>query len=301
MPIFENPFSLEIPIRIGNLNTIFFINNNLFVNNAECTSYPHSHHDYEIRYLNSGVCNQIINGQSFPLKAGELLLVHPHEYHHQSSNNDSSQYNFRFSVIPPSQTNTSKQKAYDFCISYLSGIRQLKDSRNLLRFYLERLTQEIYRKEDGYNETIRSVCVMIFIEFMRLSDNPLYRLFPPEDSQHSGFIRMRCDEFFREKYLTNVKIGDLAADMNISERQVNRYMHKMFGVSFTRKVIDMRLEKAASLLSETDYPIPKVIQMCGFQNEKYFYQCFKSKFSVSPKQYRSRSGVPEDHPNGETQ
>ena len=288
MPIFENPFSLEIPIRIGNLNTVFFINNNLFVNNAECASSPHSHHDYEIRYLKSGVCNQIINGQSYPLKAGQLLLVHPHEYHHQNSNNDSSQYNFRFSVNPPTQTNASRQKAYESCLACLSGIRQLKDGRGLLRFYLERLTQEIYCKEEGYNESLRSLCVMIFIEFMRLSGNSLYRLFPSEDLRNSGFIRTQVDEFFGKKYLTNVRISDLAADMKVSERQVNRYMHKMFGVSFTRRLIDMRLEKAASLLIETDRPLSEIIQKCGFQNEKYFYQCFKSKFSVSPKQYRAK-------------
>ncbi len=289
MPLFNNPFSIEIPLKIGRLNTVFFINNNLFVNNQECTSVPHCHHDYEIRYLSSGECNQIINRKSYPLKAGELLLIHPQEYHHQNSNNDSTQFNIRFSLTPPNDSDSNRQKAYEYCNSLLLETRRMKDENGLLHLYLERFTQEIYHKDEGYGETLYALCVMIFIEFLRLTNKPLIPIFPPNDYYYRGINRTKIDEFFREKYLKKVKISDLAEDMCISERQVNRYMHKMFGLSFTRKLLDMRLEKAASLLTESELPIQDIIQNCGFQSSKYFYQSFKTKFNVSPTQYREEN------------
>ncbi len=293
MPLFEKTFSLEIPIKIGKLDTVFFINNNLFVNNWECKSFPHCHHDFEIRYVNSGVCNQVINKQNYLVEAGNLLLIHPQEYHHQNSNNASSQYNLRFSVTPPPPSATTKQKAYEACLSILKDIRRMEDTSGTLRLYLEGITREIYQKGEGYNEIIRSLCVLAFIELLRMSGNPLKLFFPPEDFRYRSFNRTRVDDFFREKYLTNIKIKDLADDMKVSERQVNRFMNKMFGVSFTKKLTDMRLEKAASLLAETDAPIPEIVQTCGFNSDKYFYQCFKNKFGISPKKYRAENATVE--------
>lgn len=289
MPLFDSPFSMEIPVQIGRIHTVFFVNNNLFVNNSECTSSPHCHHDFEIRYLSSGVCNQIINGQDYPLQSGELLLIHPWEYHHQNSNTDSTQFNLRFSVIQPKSADSAKQLAYESCISTLMKSRNIRDSSGRLRLYLEQLTDEIYCQKDGFNGIIRSLCVIIFIELMRISGAQLNRLFPPTDYQYRGLNRMRVEEFFTKKYLTEIKISDLAADMNASERQVNRYLHAMFGMPFTKKLNDIRLEKAASLLSETELTVSQIIQKCGFHNDKYFYQCFKSKFGMSPKQYRINS------------
>lgn len=286
MPLFDNPFSMEIPIRIGRLNTVFFINNNLCVNNSECTSTPHCHHDFEIRYVERGTCNQIINKESYPVDAGNLLLIHPLEYHHQNSNNDSTQYNFRFSVTPPSAGDRSRRRAYDACLAILTGERYLSDTSGLLRLYLEQLTQEIYRKKDGYNENVRAICVLIFVAFLRMTNKPLGLLFPPEDFRYRGLNRTKIDEFFRQRYLTDIRIRDLAEAMNISERQVNRHMHKMFGMSFTQKLNDMRLENAANLLISDNRPIPHVAMQCGFKSNKYFYQCFKEKFGVSPQKYR---------------
>ena len=227
MPLFDNPFSMEIPIRIGRLNTVFFINNNLCVNNSECTSTPHCHHDFEIRYVEHGTCNQIINKEVYPVDAGNLLLIHPLEYHYQNSNNDSTQYNFRFSVTPPNSTGDRlRQRAYDACLAILTAERRLSDTSGLLQLYLGQLTQEIYRKKDGYNENVRSLCVLIFVEFLRMTEKPLDHLFPPEDFRYRGLNRTKIDEFFRQRYLTDIRIRDLAEAMNVSERQVNRHMHK---------------------------------------------------------------------------
>ena len=291
MPLFVNPFTMEIPILIGRLHTVFFINNNLYVNNNECNSVPHSHHDFEIRYVSRGSCNQIINNQSFPVDAGNMVLIHPLEYHYQNSNNDSSQYNFRFSVIAPSGSEEpARQRAYENCLSILMGMRRLRDDTGVIHEYLNQLAQEIWNKSFGFNENMRSLCILIFVELLRLSGESLNRLFPPEDFHYRGVNRSKIDGFLAQNYLSDVSIGDLAKKMMISERQVNRHMHKMFGMSFTQKINDMRLETAVTMLTESKQPIQEISVRCGFKSSKYFYQCFKQKYGISPQKYRKNEG-----------
>lgn len=100
MALFQNPFSLEVPVQVGILNLTFFINENLFVSNAEVASIPHNHHDFEMRYVTAGTCRQFVDSRQYLATRGDLLLVHPFEYHCQSLMSDtahSEQYNLRFS------------------------------------------------------------------------------------------------------------------------------------------------------------------------------------------------------------
>lgn len=289
MPLFDNTLSMEIPLKIGQLNVIFFINKNLFVKNTECASTPHNHHDFEIRYVLSGFCDQIINKQKYSAKEGTVMLVRPYEYHYQITEKESSQYNLRFNILPPSENAPAQEeKAYHSCENILKNIRCLEDQTRNLAFYLKQLTEEVYREKDIYSEILRSLCTLIFIEVFRLSEFPITAFFSPNVFLQRGFSRGKVDEFFRTKYLSDIHINDLANDMKLSERQVNRVIHKMFGMSFTQKLIEMRLEKACSQLIETNLPITKITSVCGFSSDKYFYKCFKKKFGLSPREFRAK-------------
>ena len=74
--------------------------------------------------------------------------------------------------------------------------------------------------------------------------------------------------------------------MNVSERQVNNVMHKMFGMSFTEKVNELRLQKAAIQLTYTNDPISKISTDCGYKSQNYFLLRFKEKYGVAPMRYR---------------
>ena len=291
MPLFANPFSLEIPIRIGNLNIVFFVNENLYVSNTECISTPHNHHDFELRYTASGSCRQIIENETYIADAQNLLLVHPFEYHCQDQSSvyhESSQFNLRFSINPPDTSGKgTPERLYQNTTQILMETRYVHDSSGAILFYLQQLSNEVYQKKEGYIFNIRSLCLLIFIELMRLSNTNNIPLFPAEDIRYRGYDRTMIDEFFRQKYLTNITIGDLARDMKTSSRQVNRVLHKMFGMSFTQKLIEMRLQEVAHQIITTDKPLVTISRECGFKNYNYCFSCFKKAFHMSPKEFRA--------------
>ena len=290
MSLFENPFSLEIPVRVGHLNAVFFINENLFVNSTECISAPHNHHDFEMRYIASGTCNQLIDQRVYTASASDLLLVHPLEYHCQTQdqiNMGSSQYNLRFTLEPPSSdAPQTTLHAYRTAQQLLRELRWVHDRDGKLLICFRLLTNEIYERSSGFVSNIQGVCSCILTYVLRFSEGKTDGIFPAEELSFHGYGRSKIDEFFRHKYLTDVKIQDLANDMKVTPRQVNRVMHKMFGMSFTKKLTEMRLREVALQLTYTERSVMEISTDCGFHNYNYFFSCFRREFGVTPSQYR---------------
>lgn len=291
MALFQKPFSLELPVSIGVLNVRFFINENLYVVNSECASVPHNHHDYELRYVASGSCNQIIGISTYSASAGELLLVYPLEYHYQSPASDAadfSQYNLRFYLEPPvnSSEDSTQQRAYTSMVNLLRDTRTLQDADSVLLPYFQLLSEEIYQKKTGYISNLKALCCLIMTQVIRLSEKSHAWIFPAEELKYRGYERTIIDEFFRRQYLTDVTIRDLADDMRVSTRQVNRIMHRMFGMSFAQKLTEMRLWEATRQMMTTQKTIAQISKDCGFQNYNTFFVNFQKIHRMTPAEFR---------------
>ena len=289
MAIFDNPFSLEFTVHVGYLDIIVFINENLYVTSNECNSVPHNHHDYELRYISKGSAKQIIENSTITASAGDLIFIHPMEFHcqhHTADQGFSAQYNLRFSIPEPSPEQTSQVNAYQKVRGLLDSTRVLHDTDGTMLFYLNQLREEIYWKQPGYVISIQSFCSLILTELFRLFKTVSKTLFPTDELQYSGYERTRIDELFRHKYLSDITIADFAKDMRLSRSQINRIMHKMFGMSFSQKLVEMRLQHAAFLLQVTDKTSTQISLECGFKSYSNFYTRFMEKFHLSPTEFR---------------
>lgn len=288
MPLFEKPFALQFPVSIEDITFVFYVNQNLYVINSECTSVPHNHHDYELRYVATGVGNQMIDGQRYSLAKGNCLVTKPLEYHWQEwipNTPPSAQYNVRFSVKAPPKANEKAWETYNRFLTFLEEIRVFRDEKGRLMTYFELLSREFYEKRDGFLQTATNLCALIMTEVIRLSDAEL-KIFTSSELKYHGHERSRVDHFFLARYLTNVKVQDLAAEMNVSVRQVSYVLHRLYGMSFVQKLTEMRLQHAVMLLINTNQPIQDISRKCGFQNHNYFARCFQRMYLITPSGYR---------------
>ena len=288
--------SFELPIKFGYLDAAFSLNNNFLLQPANRTSTPHNHQDYEVYYVNSGHCTLTIEGKNHTVSAGDLLLIHPFEYHCRThvSPSSAAYFNFRFSVKQPPEKEGQPlpTSAYQFLEQLLLGTRVIHCHDKLLSLYLNRLHSEIKEERSGYLGSAQALFMLILTELVRLAGELPEWFFPNEEMKFRGYDRNAIDSFFAEKYLSNVKIQDLAYDMKVSVRQVNRIMHRMFGMSFTQKLTEMRLWEVARQLSSTQKTVTTISQNCGFNNYNYFYICFRKKFNMTPTEFRARNIKP---------
>jgi AraC-like DNA-binding protein len=79
----------------------------------------------------------------------------------------------------------------------------------------------------------------------------------------------------------------LATAAGLSERYVNELLYEA-GASFTMRLNELRLRKAAELLARGDGRVSDIAFDCGFNDLSYFNRCFRRRFGLTPTAARGR-------------
>ena len=79
----------------------------------------------------------------------------------------------------------------------------------------------------------------------------------------------------------------LATAAGLSERYVNELLFEA-GASFTTRLTELRLRKAADLLAHREGRISDIAFACGFNDLSYFNRCFRRRFGLTPTAARGK-------------
>jgi len=107
------------------------------------------------------------------------------------------------------------------------------------------------------------------------------------DNKYNAF-QMRLQQLLEEN-LSNENFGiqDLCKTIGISRMQLHRKIKAFGNVSTSIFIRNYRLEKAKSLIRESDNNISQVAHKVGFKDAAYFCRCFKKYYNVPPRRYKS--------------
>ena len=90
-----------------------------------------------------------------------------------------------------------------------------------------------------------------------------------------------------QKLISNVMDNDhFAQIMNMSKSSLYQKMKSTVGVTPFEYMRNAQNEKALEMLSDDSYNISEIAYMIGFNDPQYFSRYFRSKFGISPRQYR---------------
>jgi len=102
----------------------------------------------------------------------------------------------------------------------------------------------------------------------------------------TGNRRLRILHFLHDHHRTEIKLGDLAAHLGLSESRTSHAVGEHFGCGYARLLQRMRLSTAASLLRSSTLPVLDVCLGSGFQDLSHFHKIFRARFGMTPLQYR---------------
>ena len=83
-------------------------------------------------------------------------------------------------------------------------------------------------------------------------------------------------------------VNDLAIAMAMSRTVFYKKVKSLTGFSPIEFIRDIKIKHAAQLLESEEYSIKEVSYMIGISDTKYFTQCFKKKYGMTPSEYRSK-------------
>jgi YesN/AraC family two-component response regulator len=100
----------------------------------------------------------------------------------------------------------------------------------------------------------------------------------------------RLENLMSEKQVfknPNLKLHDLAQEMNISGHQLSQFLNENMGKNFTLFVNEYRIQEACKVLeSETNLSIEGISSEVGFNSKSTFFAAFKKSKGVTPALYQ---------------
>jgi AraC-like DNA-binding protein len=89
-----------------------------------------------------------------------------------------------------------------------------------------------------------------------------------------------------QNWADNVDMEKLASEQNVSYVWFRKAFKDIMGTSPGQYHLNLKIEKAAQMLKETNLLVSEVAYKTGFESEFYFSRIFKKKMNVKPSDYR---------------
>lgn len=240
----------ELKISSGKNTYSVFLQEGFYVQDAKASPL-HKHYHTEIQFILDGAITCIVENKKFELKSGNVLAIPANTIHYSEN------------VKPGTQMS-----------AFL--INKKIDKTTLLNFPSE-LIGLFFKEIEKSLETNNYSKVLGFINLFCcyfFDSNPQF-----ESSVNYAFT---IEDFFTLNYSNNVKLSDLAKNLNLSEKQVARLVYKYTGNNFTDEITKRRMEIAEILLSTTDLSKKAISEYVGYDSYSGFYKAYE-KFTKSKK------------------
>lgn len=109
----------------------------------------------------------------------------------------------------------------------------------------------------------------------------------PEDMAFLDKVRTYIEDNISNP---DANVDDMGLAAAASRSTLNRRLRSLLGVSAAKLLSEARMQHAARLLREypdSEYPVAKVAELCGFSDKYYFSRVFQKKYGVTPSEYRT--------------
>ena len=90
----------------------------------------------------------------------------------------------------------------------------------------------------------------------------------------------------------NFNVDEISKEIGISRVQLYRKVKALLDCSITDYIMNRRLKKAKFLLINERYSISEITYMVGFSSPNYFSTVFKSKYGMSPSEFKKNQSSP---------
>lgn len=154
---------------------------------------------------------------------------------------------------------------------------------------IQSLFQDVYNSylSNDPNKSLRMAAGVLNILYHVMSASKYEKMTKkPASAQYHINKLQRLSAYIEKNLDKRMSLNELASICNVSAGFLCRIFQEANGVSLFTYINAYRVQRACSLLIETNLPIKDVCAKCGFENESYFYRTFKHSVHLSPAAYR---------------
>ena len=234
----------------------------------------HIHTQCEIYFNLSGDVSFMVEGHTYPISSGNVIISRPLEYHHCIYHNTLEHEHFclLFSCA-------ENEDILDLFFHREKGQNNLivlsKDKAHALKKHFEALLAA--KKSDSADSYYHFFCILNILKHNTASDKENAAKTLPHPLQT---VLAMIDE----RYAEPITVSMLAAAIFVSVNTLERYFKRYLLMSPSEYIKIRRLTVAVTLL-QSRTPISSVALQCGFSDTSNFIAAFKRYFGTTPYQY----------------
>lgn len=94
--------------------------------------------------------------------------------------------------------------------------------------------------------------------------------------------------YLMEHFQEDLSLETVSRELSMSISSVRRKLQRETGDNFQHCLVTLRMERACTLLRESELSITEVAYSSGFHDALYFRRAFKKCFGITPSEYRTR-------------
>ncbi len=254
----------------------------------------HQHDFYEVYFFISGNVEYNVEGKSYHLKQGDILLINPLELHQPRIRPDQSIYERIVLWIDKSylsllcSNESSLTRCFDNTNPNHSNLLSLtKSQQNFLHEKLIDLLRESEEKGYGSDIAKKAILTMFLVELNRISMSA--EISKEEEKSDSPLVSGVLD-YINSHYCEKLSLSSIADEFFVSKYYLSHIFNSVVGTSLHRYITLKRLIHAKQMLSSGIRPTAAAAH-CGFTDYAGFYRAFVAEFGVTPKEYLKNNSV----------
>lgn len=251
----------------------------------------HYHAELELILAVKGSLTVNVASHSFSVPEGSAFFINSDELHSVSDGEEGGgvlhSIVFAPRLIAGSMESIFSQKYMAPFMESPLRYALLEKDKHSAPLLIAEAYDECRREANGYELKVRNLLSSLLLELFSLID--FKESHPSESTLRSERRTKQMISFIQENAGEDIDVDAIAASVSIGRSECLRCFKRVLGTSPARYLSEYRLEKAASLLEESDMKIIEIGTECGFSDMSYFARVFAGKYNCTPKEYRERS------------
>ncbi len=251
------------------------------VNKNSAMTAPHSHDFYELYFLLDGKRSFFINNKMFFVNENTLVVVPPYCLH-KTEGEAYSRININVSpdLLTKSQNEYLMQASEKIAVKinpqYKDLIARLVNEGANLK------TAHLGSKNEALLTLTQAILVILSMQNVTSVSARVSHVSEGEVSPEV----LKIINYVNEHYTENVQLKDICNEFYISKAALCKKFKDVMKCSVMKYILEMRLNKAKSLLRDTGKSIEQIAQESGFSSANYFGLTFKKSIGMSPLNFR---------------
>ena len=240
----------------------------------------HTHPFTELFYVIDGKGEFNIQGQRFPVKANDFVIINPQVEHTELSSPDEPLEYIVLGINGLSFSNLTPVSEGGHPFSFFN----LRDEQKDILRYLNAMVQEATSQSMSYELVCHNLLEILLIKILRHQHFDLEVSKQSKATKDISFIKHYLETYYHE----SIQLEDLASMTHLSRFYISHSFKKEIGMSPMEYLIDIRIKESKILLRTTNYSISQVADIVGFTTPTYFSKQFRKSTGISPTDYREQ-------------